>query len=660
MEMPACMNDPWKNWLTTGSDDAFRAVVRYHLPLVLATARRRTNGNVDLAQDISQLVFIDLARNAKALPKGVVLAGWLHRHTCFTAAKVLRTERRRATREKTAAEQTSEHQQTPADAVIDDILAGLPARDRHALLLRFAEGRALQEVADALHISREAAQKRIERALLRLRQALPPDFRPRMASTAGLTALLIPAHSKTAAAASTAGIEQMALVAAKTGKTTPLLTFFRNLSTLQGAAMGVAVSVVVWAVPLSLQLKKMQEQEGKSAAAASPENRPPSRKPVALVSAEDAGKQMASMFLTFGFSTSSSKLALDVLRQVTARDRLDAVRAMLATLPADSPHTQGVAEVLREFGRDGAWHPKNYPEDILIALDLLPRGPDPEFDAILENHPDVDATLRLYHELRRRNGDRFRKKGVPTFSRAVARALARRDILDALRFCKTEAAPGDVPHAVEGMVKAAEFPVQRERLWNVLTEDDWKQRNIVLAALVDTSPESEVNMVVENLPSGDFRNAAASLLARKQTIADGPQSMSIDAIADAWLARVPAEERAEQFHLLWETSGTVSRWESLFERLSKEFSGYDLDRLLGYEVRVAGSDSSPPERAIRAWERIVDPDIRFSAGCELVHRWARWAPSSPETDVRQEARDWMQAHFTGEQQEAYAVLHGKL
>jgi DNA-directed RNA polymerase specialized sigma24 family protein len=50
---------------------------------------------------VAQTVFIDLARKAGSLPGDVGLAGWLHHHTCYTAATAVRTERRRQTREQT-------------------------------------------------------------------------------------------------------------------------------------------------------------------------------------------------------------------------------------------------------------------------------------------------------------------------------------------------------------------------------------------------------------------------------------------------------------------------------------------------------------------------------------------------------------------------------
>src|ERR1022692_458447 len=89
------------------SEPAFRELVAGHIDLVHSTALRAVGGDSHMAQDVTQTVFIDLARKAWRLPRDVVLAGWLHRHTRFTAATAIRTERRRRTREQTAMEMTA-------------------------------------------------------------------------------------------------------------------------------------------------------------------------------------------------------------------------------------------------------------------------------------------------------------------------------------------------------------------------------------------------------------------------------------------------------------------------------------------------------------------------------------------------------------------------
>lgn len=89
-------------YLETGDESAFAEIVRAHLNLVYATALRRAFGNTEDAKEIAQIVFSDLARNARALSHRLVLAGWLYRHTVFTASKFVRSEKRRKRREQEA------------------------------------------------------------------------------------------------------------------------------------------------------------------------------------------------------------------------------------------------------------------------------------------------------------------------------------------------------------------------------------------------------------------------------------------------------------------------------------------------------------------------------------------------------------------------------
>lgn len=161
-----------------GSETAFRALVERHLPLVYSTALRMVNGDAHRAQDLCQSVFTTLARSAAALPEGVVLAGWLHRTTRFTALEVLRSERRRASREQEA-HWMKDHDTSGTDEawaslrpVLDETLAQLGESDRHALLLRFFGQRSLAEVGSALGIAEDAARKRVARALEKLRERL--------------------------------------------------------------------------------------------------------------------------------------------------------------------------------------------------------------------------------------------------------------------------------------------------------------------------------------------------------------------------------------------------------------------------------------------------------------------------------------------------------
>jgi RNA polymerase sigma factor (sigma-70 family) len=158
------------------SEGAFAAVVEKYVNLVYSTALRSA-GNVQAAEEISQAVFIILARKAGSLRAKTVLSGWLYQTTRLTAANFLRGEIRRQRREQESHMQSLLNESsTDAEAwrqiapLLDEAMGRLSDRDRNAIVLRFFENKSLREVGAALDASEDAAKQRVGRALEKLRE----------------------------------------------------------------------------------------------------------------------------------------------------------------------------------------------------------------------------------------------------------------------------------------------------------------------------------------------------------------------------------------------------------------------------------------------------------------------------------------------------------
>ena len=184
-----------RRYASDRAEDAFAELVRRHLPLVYSAAVRRLSGDTHRAEDVAQVVFSTVARDAHRLAQHTVLTGWLYTTTRNAVIDVLRTEQRRRGREEEAhgLQQISAGPEDAVDwsrlrPVLDAAMDELRAEDREAVLLRFFQARPFADIGAALGLSEDAARKRVERALDQLGDQLR---RRKIASTAAALAALL-------------------------------------------------------------------------------------------------------------------------------------------------------------------------------------------------------------------------------------------------------------------------------------------------------------------------------------------------------------------------------------------------------------------------------------------------------------------------------------
>jgi len=237
-----------------GSEQAFTALVKRHTSLVYGIACRKL-GNPSEAEEITQAVFVILARKAAFLCHREYLAGWLHQTALLECRQRLRSELRRERREEIAMHITEGSTGPNRSSIVeelDDALLDLSEKDRQPLLLRFFEGLALREVATRLDIREDAAQKRVAKSLALLERILRKR-RKEIGPAALAVVLTESAHAAPAGLA--ASVSQAALSA--TGSATGLGVAFGKFMALTKMQIA-ALCVVAIGTPLLLQTQQLQ------------------------------------------------------------------------------------------------------------------------------------------------------------------------------------------------------------------------------------------------------------------------------------------------------------------------------------------------------------------------------------------------------------------
>jgi RNA polymerase sigma factor (sigma-70 family) len=239
-----------------GSEVAFRELVARYADLVYSAALRQLC-SPEAARDVTQTVFMDLARKssslARKLPADGSIVGWLYRSTRFAALNFIRSDQRRQNTERQVMDNSEplspEHDGTSdwdrVRPLLDAAISSLGDKDRDALLLRFFQNQDLRGVGTVLGISDDSAQKRVSRGLEKLRRLLA---RQGINTTGGALSAGISAHAvESAPAALIPALTKSAIAATATPVTAFAVTKVLALSTLQKAIAGAVLILLLWA-----------------------------------------------------------------------------------------------------------------------------------------------------------------------------------------------------------------------------------------------------------------------------------------------------------------------------------------------------------------------------------------------------------------------------
>ncbi|HEY4416367.1 MAG TPA: sigma-70 family RNA polymerase sigma factor [Verrucomicrobiae bacterium] len=260
-----------------GRETAFHEIVTRHADFVYSAALRQVEAS-DIAADLTQTVFVDLARKAQhvsnQLPPHASLAGWLYRSTRYAALNHLRDTRRRRTNERLAMEQLLTDSEPAVNweqirPVLDEAMDTLSDEDREALLLRYFKNLDFRTTGLTLGVSDDAAQKRVSRALERLR-----EFFTKRNVTIGASglAVLISANAvqsapiglmvtiSAAAVLTGTAVSTSAVVAATK---TIAMTAFQKIIVLTAfsTALGIGIFEKHQAAQLQNQIQRLQQQQ---------------------------------------------------------------------------------------------------------------------------------------------------------------------------------------------------------------------------------------------------------------------------------------------------------------------------------------------------------------------------------------------------------------
>jgi RNA polymerase sigma factor (sigma-70 family) len=261
-----------REYAQSNSEQAFATLVSQYVNLVYSVALRQVR-DPHWAEEITQTVFIVLARKAKSLSSKTILPGWLCRTARYVSSDAQKIQRRRQFREQESHMQSTLNQ-SDSEAwnqiapLLDDALGHLGEKEHDAIVLRFLGGKELKQVGAAMGISEDAARMRVNRGLEKLRGFFT---RKGKVLSAAAIAGAVSANSVQAAPAALAASIATAVFSGTTLTTTAAIAAVKTIAmtTLQKTvtitALAVAVGTGLYqarqAARTQAELQRLQQQQ---------------------------------------------------------------------------------------------------------------------------------------------------------------------------------------------------------------------------------------------------------------------------------------------------------------------------------------------------------------------------------------------------------------
>jgi RNA polymerase sigma factor (sigma-70 family) len=376
--------DLLRQFARENSQDAFAEIVRRHLNLVYSAARRQVR-SPQLAEEIAQSVFADLARGAGKLNNATggtpVLTAWLYAVTRRTAIDAIRKESRRQLREQIAVEMTNmnatANDWTQIEPLLDDAMAALDETDRSAILLRYFENKNLREVGETLGTSENAAQKRVSRAVERLREFF--SKRNVTIGASGLAVLISANAVQSAPVGLAATISAAAVLAGTAVHTSTVIAASKAIAmttiqkTFIAAALTAAIGTGIYeahqAAQLQNQLQTLQQQQ-----------RPPAEQLRQLQRERDDETNRLAVLLAENEQLKSNPHAIELLKLRGEVTRLRSTES----LPPSSKTDKGILSMPTT---DPNWQPN------WIALKPADLAQFPDSTNVIVSHSAADVGI---------------------------------------------------------------------------------------------------------------------------------------------------------------------------------------------------------------------------------------------------------------------------